>query len=97
MDWTLGVSATGEKTAREPEVSLTAELLVYISSTEGTPERLPTVALPPNLINPNRRNGTESVVIPGTTSRITITSSGLLGTSFADIVIDSIDVVQNVG
>ena len=42
----------------------------------------PTVALPPNLISPKRRNGTESVVIPGTTSRITITSSGFLGTSF---------------
>ena len=45
-------------------------------------ESIPIVALPPNLINPKRRKGTESVVTPGTTSRMTITSSGLLGMSF---------------
>jgi hypothetical protein len=59
-------------------------------------EHKPTVALPPNLINPHRRKGTERVVIPGTTSRMTITSSGFFGTSFVDIVAESIDVAQNV-
>lgn len=45
----------------------------------------PTVALPPILISPKRENGTERVVIPGTTSRITITSSGFEGMSFEDM------------
>jgi hypothetical protein len=44
---------------------------------------IPTVALPPNFILPNRRNGTEKVVTLGERSRMTITSSGFLGTSFS--------------
>ena len=40
---------------------------------------IPIVALPPNLILSNLKKGTERVVTPGTTSRMTITSSGLLG------------------
>lgn len=41
----------------------------------------PIVALPPTFINPKREKGTERVVTPGTSSRITITSSGFDGTS----------------
>jgi hypothetical protein len=44
---------------------------------------LPTVALPPNFILPNRRNGTENVVTLGERSRMTITSSGFLGMSLS--------------
>lgn len=42
---------------------------------------IPIVARPPNFIRPKRRKGTERVVTPGTSSRITITSSGFWGTS----------------
>jgi hypothetical protein len=44
---------------------------------------IPTVALPPNFILPNRRNGTENVVTLGERSRMTITSSGFLGMSLS--------------
>lgn len=44
------------------------------------------VARPPNLTRPPRRKGTESVVTPGTISRITMTSSGFLGTSLSDMI-----------
>jgi hypothetical protein len=47
---------------------------------EGNGDK-PIVALPPTFINPKRRKGTERVVMPGTSSRITITSSGFDGTS----------------
>ena len=39
------------------------------------------VARPPHLRVPKRRKGTESVVIPGATSRITMTFSGSAGTN----------------
>lgn len=42
---------------------------------------IPIVARPPNFIRPKRRKGTESVVTPGTRSRMTITSSGCWGMS----------------
>jgi hypothetical protein len=45
----------------------------------------PTVARPPNFIFPNRANGTERVVTPGTNSLITIESSGFCGTSLSAI------------
>lgn len=41
-------------------------------------EEVPIVARPPNFIRPNLRNGTESVVTPGTISRITVVSSGVV-------------------
>jgi hypothetical protein len=44
---------------------------------------IPTVALPPNFILPNRKNGTEKVVTFGERSRMTITSSGFLGMSLS--------------
>lgn len=47
---------------------------------------IPIVALPPNLILPNRKNGTESVVTFGDTSRITMTFSGSEeGTGLSDM------------
>lgn len=46
---------------------------------------IPIVALPPNFILPMRRKGRETVVTPGTSSRITITSSGFEGPEFAMI------------
>lgn len=101
MDCTVGVRATGEKTAREPEESFTVFCQYTLwKGGGGIGKYIPTVPLPPNLINPNRRNGVEKVVIPGTTSLITMTSSGFLGTSLSDIllIIDvDVDVVQNVG
>ena len=42
------------------------------------------VARPPHLRVPNRRKGTERVVIPGATSRITMTFSGSAGISLLD-------------
>lgn len=39
---------------------------------------IPIVALPPNLMTPPLEKGTESVVTPGTNSRMTICSSMLL-------------------
>lgn len=54
----------------------------------------PIVARPPNLIRPKRRKGTESVVTPGTTSRMTITSSGFLGMSLSDIL--AVDTVKQI-
>lgn len=43
---------------------------------------IPIVALPPNFILPARRKGRETVVTPGTSSRITMTSSGFEGPEF---------------
>jgi hypothetical protein len=48
-------------------------------------------------MSPKRRNGTESVVIPGTTSRITITSSGFLGMSLSVIFAQLILVLNGCG
>jgi hypothetical protein len=42
-------------------------------------ENLPMVARPPHLRVPKRRKGTERVVMPGATSRITMTFSGSAG------------------
>lgn len=54
----------------------------------GEWEGIPIVARPPNFIRPKRRNGTLRVVTPGTSSRITITSSGFWGMSFDVILCD---------
>lgn len=44
---------------------------------EGRGEgNIPIVALPPNFIRPNLKNGIETVVTPGTISRMTAVSSG---------------------
>jgi hypothetical protein len=83
--WTVGVRATGEKTAREPEDIFTVAIVSRIHGAEEEEYPIPMVARPPTLISPNRRNGTESVVMPGTTSRITMTASGFAGTSLDDI------------
>ncbi len=45
---------------------------------EGKGRKIPIVALPPNFIRPNLKKGIEMVVIPGTTSRMTAVSSGLV-------------------
>ena len=37
---------------------------------------VPIVVLPPNFIRPNRRKGTETIVTPGTISRMTAVRSG---------------------
>lgn len=48
---------------------------------------LPTVPLPPIGITPNRLNGTENVTTFGVTSRITMTSAGLVGISLSDMLL----------
>lgn len=47
--------------------------------------QIPKVPLPPILIFPNLAKGTENVTMFGVMLRITITSAGLAGTSFEDI------------
>lgn len=51
-------------------------------------EIIPIVARPPHLSVPKRRKGTESVVTPGATSRITMTFSGSAGTSLLDDMVE---------
>lgn len=47
---------------------------------------LPIVARPPHRSIPKRRKGTESVVMPGAISRITMTLSGFAGISLLAMV-----------
>lgn len=61
------------------------EWLVSVACENIEKSDIPIVALPPNLIIPKRKKGTESVVTFGVTSRITMTFSGSEGTSLSDI------------
>jgi hypothetical protein len=95
FDCTVGVRATGEKIAREPDWRRTVIHVLVFGSGDGRGREnqrrgdiiLPTVALPPNFILPNRRKGTEKVVTLGERSRMTITSSGFLGMSLSDMML----------
>lgn len=78
--FTSGVKATGEKTASAPEVNLTVMICQYWK-VQVTFKDLPSVALPPNLIVPNRLNGRLKVFTLGVTSLMTMTSEGFAGTS----------------
>lgn len=56
---------------------------------EKGPKRVnsPTVPLPPTGITPKRLNGTEKVTTFGVTSRMTMTSAGLVGINLSDILL----------
>lgn len=60
--------------------------LAFVCGERAEKRDIPIVARPPNLIMPNRKKGTESVVIFGVKSRITMTFSGSEGTSLSDMV-----------
>lgn len=51
---------------------------------------IPIVALAPNFMRPNRRNGVARVVTPGTTSRTTMVLSGSVGRSLSTDISDTV-------
>lgn len=87
----FGCDRRGEGNGRENgeltrcETDCWHNLLAFVCDERAKKRDIPIVALPPNLIMPNRKKGTESVVIFGVTSRITMTFSGSEGTSLSDM------------
>lgn len=79
------MSATGEKMARPPEVSLTIERQYRAEVTSYEWKSIPRVPRPPILTFPNREKGTEKVAMLGVTLRMTMTWSGSEGMSLDDI------------
>lgn len=82
-----------EKMAREPERSRTGGR--GVSMIDGVVgwlggQGLPIVPRPPTLNWPNRANGAEQVTMLGVTRRMTITSDGLEGMSFDDMLRQSL-------
>lgn len=67
------MSATGEKMARPPEVSLTIERQYRAEVTSYEWKSIPRVPRPPILTFPNREKGTEKVAMLGVTLRMTMT------------------------
>lgn len=87
----FGCYRRGEGNGREDgeltrcETDCWDNLLAFVWDERTKKREIPIVALPPNLIMPNRKKGTESVVTFGVTSRITMTFSGSEGTSLSDM------------